>query len=704
MTSLSFARMRVPRRSARRRGAFAFASLLGVAALLAFRASAQPVPASAPTFESGKDAGHAVPQANAHTDRTALEGGATDMKGETRHAAAAETARNSRVPHDPLYGERLPGSSERLGLWWASSGWKISQACSLPEAAGAALTIRAARNEAEAAQLILRPAADMTLSAAVAGPLKGPGGAEIPASAVELLRVMYVTVMRPTDASSQGGAWPDPLPPFDRSLALKVGCNQPLWVRVTVPRGIPAGAYSGAIRLRGEGVNAEAPIRVEVYGFDLPDRMTCETAFGFDPGMVFQYHNVKDPDQQRALLEKYWKDLSAHHVSPYDPAPLDPFAVAWPALGIGPDGKRDKANDPSASTSKTLDAASFKPVFDWAAWDAAVKRAFDHYHFNTLRLPMKMLGGKGASGAKDPKLIRQPSFLGFPGDSKEFDSAFGAYARGIQEHLREKGWLDKAYVYWFDEPDKTHYEFVRTQLLRLKEAAPDLRRMLTEQVEPALVGGPTIWDPLSNRYNHAAAQERRKHGEHFWWYVCTGPKAPYATLFIDHPGTEMRVWLWQTWQRGIDGVLIWRVNHWTQNSAYPDKDHPQNPYADPMSWSPKMDVLGRVQRYGNGDGRFIYPPLACADGRPSRPVMDAPVDSIRWEMLRDGIEDYEYLAMLKRAIAERGANLPKEDRARAEALLEVPAEITSDTTTFTKSPAPIESRRDAIAREIEALR
>ena len=27
-------------------------------------------------------------------------------------------------------------------------------------------------------------------------------------------------------------------------------------------------------------------------------------------------------------------------------------------------------------------------------------------------------------------------------------------------------------------------------------------------------------------------EERNQQGERFWWYVCTGPKAPYATLSL----------------------------------------------------------------------------------------------------------------------------------------------------------------------------
>jgi hypothetical protein len=218
------------------------------------------------------------------------------------------------------------------------------------------------------------------------------------------------------------------------------------------------------------------------------------------------------------------------------------------------------------------------------------------------------------------------------------------------------------------------------------------------------VGGPNLWCPVSSNYDHARAEERRRAGEEFWWYVCCGPKAPYCGLFIDHPATELRVWLWQTWQRKIDGILVWEMTYWTSSAAYPDKAHPQNPNEDPMGWVSDYDTAKGVrQAWGNGDGRFLYPPEAAADASPVQPVLEGPVDSIRWEMLRDGIEDYEYMVILRRLVAERGAKLPAEEKARFAALLEVPPEITKDMTTFTRDPAPIEKRRDAVARAIEEL-
>ena len=85
------------------------------------------------------------------------------------------------------------------------------------------------------------------------------------------------------------------------------------------------------------------------------------------------------------------------------------------------------------------------------------------------------------------------------------------------------------------------------------------------------------------------------------------------------------------------------------------------------------------------------------------PVIEPPVSSIRWEMLREGIEDYEFLYLLRELLAKRRDGLKPDEVKKYEALLEVPDSITRDMTTFTTDPAPIYARRSAVAEAIEQL-
>ncbi|NOY81860.1 MAG: DUF4091 domain-containing protein [Kiritimatiellaeota bacterium] len=731
--------------------------------------------------------------------------------------------------YDVSYGESLPGSSKQVALWWALSGWKISVSRPAPTAKGQALRVRAARNETDAAQLVVRPSRELRgFRARALAPLRGPEGAVLPPSAVEFLRVRYVRVERPTDFRGCVGLWPDPLPPLRAPISLPARRNQPLWVRVSVPKAARPGVYRGSLRLEADDWQADVPIEVTVFDFVLPDRMTCSTAFGFSPGNVWRYHNVKTPEQRRAVLDLYWANYSAHHISPYDPAPLDPYVVRWPDTGKWSGGIRDRTvradgrgslrledksatanvacryqdrfdipakgfrlrfryrttpadhrfivtlnhhdargqwmsghnNDirvqgsgdwrrfdrtlthfPKGAKSATLtlwatlyaedghftgtvwyddvslvdlstgkellsgggfeprSPEQLKPVFDWAAWDRAMDRAVNRYHFNSFRVRPMGLGG-GTFYAR-----RAPSLLGYAEGAPEYRTAFYGYWHNLQEHLRKRGLLDEAYVYWFDEPSPKDYAFVMNGFRKLKETAPDLRRMLTEQVEPDLVGGPNLWCPVLHSFQPERAAERQKQGDRFWWYVCTGPKAPYPGLFIDHAGTDLRVWLWLTWKYRVEGILVWQTNYWTSNAAYPDPAHPQDPYLDPMGWvSGYGTPAGTKRPWGNGDGRFIYPPESASDANPAEPVIEGPVDSIRWEMLRDGIEDYEYLVMLQRRIEARTARGKDTNLGAFRELLEVPDEIARDRTDFTQRPEPIEARRLRIARAIEQLK
>jgi len=753
--------------------------------------------------------------------------GAYELKVELGGDLKYQATTSFTVPYinDASYGELLPGSGDAAALWWAQSGWKIGRNRPPPSSAGRAISIQAAGNEAEAAQLVIRPTRTLAGFTATPAALTGPDGRTIPAGAIDILRVRYVTVTLPTDASSVAGPWPDPLPPFKGAIDLPPGLNQPLWIRVRVPRGTPPGAYRGAILLAADGFSADIPVTVDVFGFDLPDRMTCVTAFGFSPGLAWDYHRVGDPAQKREVLDKYLSCLAAHHISPYDPAPLDPFVISWPGAGSWEGGKRagdvrhsGRSSLMVADTSKTaqpaavyaspvaipaggvrlkfwyrtmapahkfivslshLDASgkwmsgrnldipiegdgnwqafdktiaefpqdarflrlslyagewmddgsptgtvwyddvslsnasggnelvaggdfeplpvsALKPQIDWKAWDAAMERAFTKYHFNSFAIPVPGMGGGNFQSRYEPGL------LGYGENTTEYKAAFGSCLAMMENHLKEKGWLAGAFVYWFDEPDPKDYAFVLNGFRKIREAAPGIGRMLTEQPEPELYGGPDIWCPLTPEWNDKRAGERKKLGERFWWYVCTGPKEPYPGLFIDHPGTELRVWLWQTWQRGIAGILVWQTNFWSSWTAYPDTL--QNPYEDPMGWTDGFGVAkGTKEPWGNGDGRFMYPPEAAAAGTQKETILDGPVDSIRLEMLRDGIEDYEYLAILRRLLDEKGRILTEQKRKEMKDLLTVPPYVSKDLTTFTKDPAPIAARRLQVARAIEEL-
>jgi len=93
----------------------------------------------------------------------------------------------------------------------------------------------------------------------------------------------------------------------------------------------------------------------------------------------------------------------------------------------------------------------------------------------------------------------------------------------------------------------------------------------------------------------------------------------------------------------------------------------------------------------NGDGFLVYP------------GPDGPVDSIRWEIIRDGIEDYDYLRILTDRINKvqaAGVNQALLEKARQSLNFKA---LVPDLVAFSRDPKVLYDKRDEIARMIVEL-
>jgi len=334
-------------------------------------------------------------------------------------------------------------------------------------------------------------------------------------------------------------------------------------------------------------------------------------------------------------------------------------------------------------------------TLDTASFELAARNYVDGLRFNAFQIPLE---GSGFSNSYERTV---GVIENYESGSSEYEVLFSGYLAKLENYLEQNGWLDKAYVFWFDEPEQKDYGFVRTGMDQIGDSAPKLTRMLTHGVDPELAGSVDLWCPLTPNFNPVLAQERKAAGDKIWWSVRNAPKSPYAGLFIDHHGIEMRMWLWQTWKYGLDGIYIWNTNYWMSPLLHSD-DRLQNPYLDPMSYQSGYGLpVGYVGYWGNGDGRFLYPPMEALEGYKS---IEGPVNSIRWEMLREGIEDYEYFWMLKDQVEKLKAEDPENQLLReVEGYLIIPTSIISNMTEFTKVPELLSTHRTDVAQSIEKL-
>ena len=339
-----------------------------------------------------------------------------------------------------------------------------------------------------------------------------------------------------------------------------------------------------------------------------------------------------------------------------------------------------------------------KVSVDFSEFDRGARRYLDEFGFNAYNLHLEGLG-TGSFYSR-----QEGMFCGFRQGTPEYDALISQYLRQVEDHLAANGWLGREYIYWFDEPDPKDYPFVREGMLNIRRNAPRLTRFITEhRPGPEIMDVSEIGCTIFDRVDPKAVAELAPKGREFWSYLCTGPKAPWVTLFIDHPAVNFRMWLWMTYKWGLEGILVWRADYWNSPTLFP-RGVLQNPWEDPMSYTVGYGVpFGQVNHWGNGDGRFLYPPNRDP-GKDRTKYFCGPVDSVRWEILREGIEDYEYFVLLERAIKDaKGKPKLKAVAAEAAKLLDLPPALFTSGKEYTKDPLDLLRHRAKVAEAIERL-
>ena len=537
--------------------------------------------------------------------------------------------------------------------------------------------VRLARNERESVQILVAPRdADLADVSVTVGDLVANDGTVFSASNVLCSPVGYVNVTgtapyrvgfavrddgapagyRRETRTPERGWWPDPILGYLDAVDVKGRDVQGFWVRVTCPESQKAGIYSGAAMVRARGVEpVVVPFSVRVNGFAVPKRSPLPLAITFWP----------EPDAE---------------------------TPAHAALGAA------ARNDPDA------------PINAWRrnrlAWGDFLA---DYY------ITMDSLYGRNRLQWDVLVRLKEQGRLGF------FNLGYWPYMeegadteerwrrdilepiRANYEKARELGLLDHAYLYGCDELPAADFPKARRAVLELRKEFTGVP-IATTAYDDGLGVGTALdcvdwFTPLTRKYDCARAEAARKEGHHVWWYVCCGPHAPYANMYLECPGIEPRMLMGaQAVRMRPDGFLYYQTSIW--NSPRCIDGGPFTDW-DPASW-----------RDYHGDGSWV---CAGPDG--------TPLPTIRLENFRDGLEDYAYAKILeeklrvvessKLKVQSDGGEPPENSSLvtrnssladwaqRAQSALAVPREVMDSMTNFPDDPAALYRWRDEMADLIE---
>ena len=506
-----------------------------------------------------------------------------------------------------------PGPSSALAgtVWAEGSTRKIMRDDPAPGQThvwnGQQVVIKAAKNEHEPFQLVVTAdqarLKDVTVQ--VSNLSDGLGNV-IERSNITLALEHYITVTTPSDVYGQIGTFPDALPPLT-TFNLSQGQNQPIWIKIFVPKGTAPGEYAGEITVTSSQGTAIVPLKLTVWDFALSHENHLDASYIPGQGDLGAQYGVEAWEGNpawNAILEKECDILLANRLAPIAEA------YEYPIYSEDENGLVQVDFRKSDAFYQTL-------------YDSGKVRSFE------LALP------KDAEGNECPMQEDTPFVF-----DQTFHDKMVCYFSLLYDHYQAKGWMDKdrfyGYVYIYDdlfwvsdEPfhwGKLGYDRVRLWSNWVHEANPNL--IFTVAGEACIPWGDDWGDlrPYTDQWGvypqYMAVVPDAIQGEIANHKIIRFELNSFADN-IDYPATYHRLMSWFAYKYGAQGTDLWAVDYWVD-----ENDNPINPWVDDPH-----------NLWGNGAGAILYPgPQVGVDG---------PVSSIRLELNREMVEDYEYLYILE---------------------------------------------------------
>jgi len=453
------------------------------------------------------------------------------------------------------------------------------------------------------------------------------------------------------------GFFPDPLVP---EVPFRTYPNQTrgIWFTLHIPDRAAAGRSRLSVRVASAGRSAaDLSVDVEVIGAALP-KQELKNVHWFHNDCLQSYYRFEawSPEHWR-IVEKYLRNAADHGVNtittPVFTPPLD--------TAVGTERPTMQLVDVQVA-GKDRYRFGFRKFDRWV--DLCRKCGMTDFEISHLSTQW---GAKFA-----PKVVaevrgRVKRIFGWetPSDGPEYRAFLLQFLPELVKALRRKRALGRAFLHVSDEPSVEQLPQYKAVRETLRRGAPELP--VLEALSNIEFHREGCVDRPCPATNHAQPFLDAK-VPHLWTYYCCGQAIGVSNRFMDFPSARNRILGWQLFKFGFEGFLHWGYNHWYEGAGSVLLD----PYTASHGGRPLPP----------GDGFVVYP------GK------DGPVDSIRWEVFREGLQDLRALCLLRDLARE----IPSRNAARLLAL-----EPVKDMFTWPRSPDWILGRREAVNRTIAKL-
>jgi hypothetical protein len=391
--------------------------------------------------------------------------------------------------------------------------------------------------------------------------------------------------------------FPDPLLE-ENSLHVRKGISQPIWLTVKIPSDAPAGEYQSTMTVHSQNTpDAKLDIRLTVYPVTLPETRTLKVTNWFNLDAIAGYHDAEIFDERFfQMLQRYARFMAEHRQN----VVLTPL---FSLIDIGV-GVEERLKFDFTRFDRFVELFKEAGVIGFIEGGHLGGRKGGWYEGFVVNV-RKVRNGQVISGSADAGSAEAEEFL-------------SQFLPALQEHLKAKGWLDIYYQHLADEPVVTNADSYNCIVDAVRRYAPSLKLIeanMCEKIEHL-----DVWVPLLNGLgeNYEFYKSRQKAGQEVWFYTCLAPTGTYANRLIDYPLLKVRLLHWLNFHYNTTGYLHWGLNFWGVPNPFTDVERVHAPN---MCLPP-------------GDAGIVYP------------GPKGPLSSLRFEAMRDGIEDYELFMLL----------------------------------------------------------
>ncbi len=535
------------------------------------------------------------------------------------------------------------------------------------------LEIKGFQNEYEAAQVIMTPDYDVSSYTLTLSDLTC-GENTLTKGNFDLFHEKYIELERDVAGEKKhfynglspyvdGDMSPDALLPMNAAIeygenVISKGNNQGIYVSVKIPKGQPAGVYTGNFTLDVDGKITIIPVEVTVWGYEISDETHSRSTWA----VMFDNNKYGEANLTKYMEKVYVENLLNFRLNPQnlpvllgDASSFNEGKIAeWldSVVEYAQDPRCSYINIPSkAASNVTVNGVTYSRLSDIGLYEktltAIAKRSLKEgiNLFEKMDMWLNYLDESEQNG--NVNNLEMSTYL-MKQTQKQFAETWKAEVAAGTWFAEEGYSYDRNFAYDIIETMRTIKQFcsdasdgVTRDGTRFEAGSPDLDVGMDYKDRDAYFNHPISSLTRAQEFDYSYSREffdayDEWYNEYYetddaerWLYTGCYPHYPYVNVLLDCDLMMQRATGWMMQEYDIAGMQMWYSNMYQDMTGY---NAAMKPISDPYANASRFPET-------NGDGFTTYP------GMPYGIV--GPINTMRIHSLRDSMEDYEVLYLLE---------------------------------------------------------